>query len=209
MRDSAFVAAAVTLLTGCQLEQKGPLLSLTWSQLDAAIEYHGDGSLPGVPDPMDPDGDGLRGAEDDCPEWAEDFDGYRDLDGCPDTDNDLDGLPDPLDRCPDDAEWMRASDDRDGCPDAEYDGRCAVKTPPDESCNGEDDDCDGQVDEGFSVGNECGGGGLGQCRRTGTVLCSGNAMEAICVGASPGPRVETCNGVDDDCDGVVDNACEQ
>ena len=133
-------------IAGCQLEQKGPLVSLTWSQLDAAIEYHGDGGPNAPDDPLDPDGDKIRGAADQCPTLPEDFDGYRDLDGCPDTDNDLDGLPDELDRCPDEAEWLLASDDRDGCPDPEYGGRCAVADPPVEVCNYRDDDCDGEVD---------------------------------------------------------------
>jgi len=48
--------------------------------------------------------------------------------------------------------------------------------PPEEVCNGEDDDCDGQIDEG--VTNVCG-------------TCG------------PVP-VELCNGVDDNCDGQTD-----
>jgi hypothetical protein len=61
-----------------------------------------------------------------------------------------------------------------------------------ETCNGQDDDCDGMTDEG--VRPTC---GLGWCRRYAA------GCGAIC---TPGPpRVETCNLFDDDCDGVIDN----
>lgn len=71
---------------------------------------------------------------DNCPEEAEDFDGYQDDDGCPDADNDRDGLCDPwveakglltqfahvckkVDFCPEQAESMNGYKDEDGCPD--------------------------------------------------------------------------------------------
>ncbi|MFO8072015.1 MAG: hypothetical protein R6V85_09095 [Polyangia bacterium] len=49
----------------------------------------------------DEDGDGIRGARDECPLMAEDYDGFEDEDGCPDLDNDEDGFPDDEDACPD------------------------------------------------------------------------------------------------------------
>jgi len=45
--------------------------------------------------PLNADGDGLADSSDPCPLVAEDYDGYQDGDGCPDTDNDLDGICDP------------------------------------------------------------------------------------------------------------------
>ena len=71
---------------------------------------------------------------DNCPEEAEDFDGYQDDDGCPDADNDRDGLCDPwveakgmlstfahickgVDLCPEQAESLNSYKDDDGCPD--------------------------------------------------------------------------------------------
>jgi len=71
---------------------------------------------------------------DNCPEEAEDFDGYQDDDGCPDADNDRDGLCDPwveakgmlanfahickgVDLCPEQAETLNSYKDEDGCPD--------------------------------------------------------------------------------------------
>jgi outer membrane protein OmpA-like peptidoglycan-associated protein len=74
----------------------------------------------------DPDGDGIYGLDDECPESPEDFDERpgEEVDGCYDPDNDLDGIPDGLDRCPDEAEDEDGYMDRDGCPDDDndYDG---------------------------------------------------------------------------------------
>jgi len=65
----------------------------------------------------DPDGDGVLGAADRCPQRPEDRDGFADDDGCPDPDNDRDGVPDARDGCPDEAEVVNGVDDQDGCPD--------------------------------------------------------------------------------------------
>lgn len=66
---------------------------------------------------QDPDGDGIFGAKDGCPLEAEDKDGFRDDDGCPEPDNDLDGIGDSIDRCATDAETINGYADGDGCPD--------------------------------------------------------------------------------------------
>jgi outer membrane protein OmpA-like peptidoglycan-associated protein len=47
------------------------------------------------PSMPDADGDGIPDAWDQCPQEAEDRDGFEDSDGCPDPDNDGDGLCDP------------------------------------------------------------------------------------------------------------------
>ncbi|MGK0359630.1 MAG: outer membrane protein OmpA-like peptidoglycan-associated protein, partial [Bradymonadia bacterium] len=70
----------------------------------------------------DPDGDGLIGDADNCPNDAEDKDGFEDTDGCPDTDNDKDGVLDGKDKCPMDAEDIDNFEDADGCPDPDNDG---------------------------------------------------------------------------------------
>jgi len=70
----------------------------------------------------DRDGDGLADAADACPDDAEDKDGVKDDDGCPDPDNDGDGIPDGNDRCADQAEDEDAFLDDDGCPDDDNDG---------------------------------------------------------------------------------------
>lgn len=69
----------------------------------------------------DSDGDGLLDSEDNCPDKAEDLDGFEDADGCPDPDNDQDGIPDDEDKCPDEAEDKNGYQDEDGCPDASND----------------------------------------------------------------------------------------
>ncbi|MBO6937746.1 MAG: hypothetical protein JJ863_22445 [Deltaproteobacteria bacterium] len=75
-----------------------------------------------------------------------------------------------------------------------------------ELCNGIDDDCDGSTDEGFAIGGACDGvgacgAGLLECDAAGTgVQCSTDIG-----GSAYGGATETCNGVDDDCDGTTDN----
>jgi hypothetical protein len=72
----------------------------------------------------DEDGDGIEDDKDQCPELAEDKNGFEDSDGCPDADNDSDddGVPDLKDRCPQVAEDKDGFQDEDGCPDPDNDG---------------------------------------------------------------------------------------
>jgi outer membrane protein OmpA-like peptidoglycan-associated protein len=78
------------------------------------------------PAKSDRDGDGIRDDDDDCPDDAEDFDGFQDTKadsppgeyGCPDPDNDKDGIPDVADKCPNDPEDRDGYQDDDGCPEA-------------------------------------------------------------------------------------------
>jgi hypothetical protein len=67
-----------------------------------------------------------------------------------------------------------------------------------ERCDGLDNDCDGTADEGLDAPITC---GTGACERT-ILLCT-DGTPNTCVPGSPGP--ETCNGIDDDCDTIVDN----
>jgi outer membrane protein OmpA-like peptidoglycan-associated protein len=69
----------------------------------------------------DDDKDGITNNQDKCPRNKEDFDGFRDDDGCPDYDNDNDRIPDSLDKCPDSAEDKDNFRDTDGCPDYDND----------------------------------------------------------------------------------------
>ncbi|MDI1481161.1 MopE-related protein [Polyangium sp. y55x31] len=72
-----------------------------------------------------------------------------------------------------------------------------------ETCNSLDDDCDGQTDEGFALGTSC-TVGLGVCAASGVTICNGQGG-ATC-SATPGtPQTETCNGLDDDCNGFADD----
>jgi outer membrane protein OmpA-like peptidoglycan-associated protein len=72
--------------------------------------------------PRDTDKDGLADDVDGCIDQAEDFDEFKDDDGCPDLDNDEDGLADTADQCPLEAEDFDEFEDDNGCPDADNDG---------------------------------------------------------------------------------------
>ena len=65
----------------------------------------------------DRDGDGYKDDVDQCPDEPEDFDGFKDEDGCPDPDNDQDGILDVDDRCPMEPEDRDGDHDDDGCPE--------------------------------------------------------------------------------------------
>ncbi|MFK7990026.1 MAG: formylglycine-generating enzyme family protein [Sandaracinaceae bacterium] len=81
-------------------------------------------------------------------------------------------------------------------------------------CDGFDGDCDGLRDESFeTLGDVCDNGERGACRDAGEIVCDpGDDGAVLCdlsvlPDAVPGaPSAELCNAVDDDCDGVVDNA---
>ena len=72
-------------------------------------------------------------------------------------------------------------------------------------CDGLDNDCDGSIDEPFPLrGTSC-SDGIGTCRRTGTYVCNATANGVSCNAPAAGtPGDESCNGMDDDCDGLVD-----
>jgi hypothetical protein len=51
--------------------------------------------------------------------------------------------------------------------------------------------------------------GIGGCRRAGVTACADDGTDAVVCTAEPGAgTAETCNGVDDDCDAIIDNAAE-
>ena len=77
-----------------------------------------------------------------------------------------------------------------------------LSTDP-ETCDGDDNDCDGLLDEGFDLGAAC-SAGVGQCAVSGVKVCAPDGLTSAC-GATPNaPGSEQCNGLDDDCDGQLD-----
>ena len=119
------------------------------------------------------------GADNDC-DQSED-EGY--------VDSDFDGLKDCVD----------LDDDNDGDPD---DSDCAPLDPAinhgvDETCDGEDNNCDGVADEDTGT-LAC---GKGVCFHTVAACIDG--VGQVC---DPylGATMEECDGLDNDCDGIVD-----
>ncbi|MFH0869253.1 MAG: MopE-related protein [archaeon] len=83
-------------------------------------------------------------------------------------------------------------------------GACANETKPaTETCNGIDDNCDGMIDN-MTESMSCGDG-----------ICAGGAQTRTCADGNYSAwsacstdskkTTETCNGLDDDCNGVIDN----
>ncbi len=80
-----------------------------------------------------------------------------------------------------------------------------------ETCNNSDDDCNGAVDDVVGLNNPCSGGGTnttGVC--TATYTCNGGVPgpgpNALTCKQKIGPTAEICDGLDNDCNGTVDNS---
>ncbi len=148
----------------------------------------------------DQDGDGAPDAADCAPANAAVFPGAKEV--CDGVDNDCDlvvdeGFPDAdidgLKDCLDD------DDDNDGDPDLLdcQPANPAVFHGAAESCDGKDNDCDGKIDE--ALGDvSC---GKGQCFHS-VQLCSGGKSQSC--NPFDGAAEEGCDGLDNDCDGLVD-----
>lgn len=91
------------------------------------------------------------------------------------------------------------------CNDRSTWGKCTGWKGPEthEQCNGDDDDCDGKIDENpIKEGSSCTvPGQQGPCKE-GKSKCENGVTRCI---PTYTKRTEDCNGIDDDCDGKVDN----
>ena len=159
--------------------------------------------------PAPDEGDACDGADDDCDGLVDDGVRTPCVTSCgwgtvacgvvPDEDGCLGG------GCPD----LCGHVGRRRCPDgAQVFGSCGYPDLPAEACNALDDDCDGEIDEDFpGVESPC-GPEVGACE-SGALACLDG--EVVCAGGV-GPAEEVCDGVDNDCDGVVDGEgcpCEE
>jgi hypothetical protein len=164
------------------------------------------------------------GLDNDCDDKVDE--GFADTDGddvadCVDLDDDNDGLLDDADNCPLENNPGQLDMDDDGLgdvcdPDIDGDGTVnesdcapfdgAVSPLADELCNGIDDDCNGQVDEGYpdtDADQEANcmdpdDDGDGDPDVTDCAPLNG----AIFAGA-----IELCDGIDNDCDLMGDEGC--
>ncbi|MFZ5482309.1 MAG: MopE-related protein [Myxococcota bacterium] len=164
----------------------------------------------------DGDKDAWPGADETCDGDDDDCDGLADEADAVDAtvwfaDLDGDGFGDPASpalSCDAPAGHVPNADD---CDDA--DG--AVSPLGAESCNGVDDDCDGDVDEGAAAGAtawylDADGDGYGNADVTedacdapaGYVADATDCNDGAATASPAG--TETCNGLDDDCDGDTD-----
>ena len=201
--------------------------AVTW-YIDADLDGHGaadattaacdlpEGYAPDADDCDDASASAYPGASELCDGEDNDCDGETDEADATDAprwylDSDGDGWGETATTeraCSQPEGWVSQADD---CDDSE----AAINPGALEGCNGADDDCDGEVDEGavdaaswYRDGDEDGYGDPGDQRD----LCeapSGWVADATdCDDADAGVNPdadEICNSVDDDCDGAVDD----
>ena len=176
----------------------------------------------------DQDSDGIMDSVDNCPTIANadqaNFDGDALGDVC-DSDDDNDAVVDGLDNCPLTFNPSQVDEDGDGngdvCDlcigvdannDQDVDGYCGDIDCDDndanifpgnlEVCDNLDNNCDGSVDENLTQQTLC---GIGACAvNTGIETCTAGTWWGDNCDSMIGAAAETCDSVDNDCDGTAD-----
>jgi hypothetical protein len=91
------------------------------------------------------------------------------------------------------------------CSSGQIKDSCVAGTPApnDTTCDGLDDNCNGQTDEGYvSKVSNC---GVGACAATGKTSCEAGKAKDNCTSGTPAPSDLTCDGKDDNCNGLTDD----
>ena len=144
---------------------------------------------------VDTDNDQLCGAEDNCP----------DIPNPDQLDEDQDGIGDACDNCPKVINRAQEDTDGDGLGDA-CDRYLCIPDGQVEVCDSIDNDCDNLVDQNLDGSpvvppDTCDTGLVGACA-LGVSSCS-DLGQVVCL-PSNGLVDEACDGVDNDCDGMID-----
>ena len=191
--------------TDRDMDGYGDLCDLCPAQADNQTDVDGDGVgdacdnclLEANPDQVDADADGVG---DLCDRCIRDPDAVEICDG---VDNDCDDLIDEELALPPECELPGEGACSQGVPRCE-DGEITCESPlsgSPERCDGEDNDCDGQIDEDpEGVNLTCYTELPGPCS-PGVSRCE--MGEIVCVG-DRSPEAETCDLIDQDCDGLID-----
>ena len=96
----------------------------------------------------------------------------------------------------------------EACENGDWSRRCEASV---ETCNGHDDDCNGQIDDSFTaqgLGSSCSIVLDNGCEATGISVCSIDQTNIECNAAPVEPEEDICDGYDNDCDGSIDEGFE-